>query len=456
MVAGQRDRRLTVATGLVAVAVAIAFADSSVVVLALPELYGRFHTTIEGVSWVVTAYNLAVAVVALALVFVVHRARAARVLTVGIVIFVAASLACAAAGSLSFLIAARCIQGAGAALLLAGALPVLGGLTGSPARGAAVWTFAGTLGAALGPALGGIVTQALDWRAIFAVQAPLAAAGLVAVLVARTPGTLEEGWRPSLRRTVPANVCLGLLFGALVGVLFLAVLLVIEVWGYSPLGGAVIVSALPAATLAVRPLSRRLAGTVAICGGSALLALGLVALALLPSSTVAYVVLALVFCGAGLGLAVPLLSADALDLGAGATRSGTLTVGIRHLGLVLALAVIAPLLARDLPTAGHHATLQATAVLLDAPVPITKKIPIALGVAREFDRARAGQVPDLAGPFDEHGAGSDAELRQTRDRLVGTVEETITRAFRPAFLFSAALAAAALVLAALVRRRERT
>ena len=61
MVAGQRDRSLTVATGLVAVAVAIAFADSSVVVLALPELYGRFHTTIEGVSWVVTAYNVAVA-----------------------------------------------------------------------------------------------------------------------------------------------------------------------------------------------------------------------------------------------------------------------------------------------------------------------------------------------------------------------------------------------------------
>jgi len=49
-------------------AVAVAFADSSIVVLALPELYARFNTTIEGVSWVVTAYNLAVAVTALALV----------------------------------------------------------------------------------------------------------------------------------------------------------------------------------------------------------------------------------------------------------------------------------------------------------------------------------------------------------------------------------------------------
>src|SRR5581483_8195151 len=113
-------------------------------------------------------------------------------------------------------------QGAGAALLLAGALPVLGDLTGARARGAAWWTFAGTLGAALGPALGGVVTQELDWRAVFAVQAPLAGAGLVAALFAHSGETLEEGWRPSLAPTVPPNICLGLLFGALAGVLFLA------------------------------------------------------------------------------------------------------------------------------------------------------------------------------------------------------------------------------------------
>jgi MFS family permease len=446
-------RRTTLLTASLAVAVAIAFADSSVVVLALPDLYGRFHTTIESVSWVVTAYNLAVAIVALLLVFVVHRARAGRVLAAGLVVFIVASATCAAAGSLSFLVAARCVQGAGAALLLAGALPVLGVLAGSAERGAAVWTLAGTFGAALGPALGGVVTQVLDWRAIFAVQAPLAAAGLIVALIARTDASLEEGWRPSLSRAVPANVCLGLLFGALVGVLFLSVLLVITVWGYEPIAGAAIVSTLPAATLAARPLARALSPPLAVGGGGALLALGLVALALLPSSTVVYVVVALGLCGAGLGLAVPLLSERALDLAGGVTRSGTLTVGIRHLGLVLALAVIAPILAGDLPPAGHRATLRATAVLLDAPVPLETKIPVAVQVAREFERARAGQVPDLAGPFDAHGARSDPVLAATRDRLVSTVEETITRAFRPAFLFSAALAAAAVVVAAAVRRR---
>jgi Major Facilitator Superfamily len=439
------QRRPAVAVGLVAAVVAIAFADSSIVVLALPQLYGRFDASIEGVAWVLTSYNLAVAVAALALVVFVHRLRAARVLAAGLVLFLGASLACSAAGNLPFLIGARCVQGAGAALLLAGSLPVLVALTGSTAAGAAVWTVAGTFGAALGPALGGVLTQAFDWRAIFVAPVPVAGAALLVALAAPT-GELEEGWRPGLRRTIPANACLGLLFGALVGVLFLAVLLVIEVWGYTPLGGAAIVSALPAATLAVRGLHPRLTARAAITGGAALVALGLVALALLPSATIAYMILAMCFCGAGLGLVVPPLSAAA-------TRNGPLTIGIRHLGLVLALAVIAPLLAHDLPAAGHRATLRATAVLLDAPVPVTEKVPVALAAAKEFDRAQDGQVPDLSGPFDEHGAQSDPALRSARNRLIATVEQTITRAFRRSFLFSALLAAAAGVLAVLLGRR---
>src|SRR6476469_4803209 len=230
------DRR-TLLIWFVAVAVAVAFADSSIVVLALPELYGRFDTTIEGVSWVVTAYNASVAVVALALVFVVHRWRATRVVAGGLVVFIVASLVCASAGSLELLIAARCVQGAGAALLLAGALPLLVALTGSTTRGSAIWTVAGTFGAALGPALGGVVTQVFDWRAIFAVQAPLAALALVAAAAAPAAPPLEGGWRPALARKIAAIPCHGLLFGALVGVLLLSVLLVITFRGYSPIGG---------------------------------------------------------------------------------------------------------------------------------------------------------------------------------------------------------------------------
>ena len=438
---------------LVAAAVAIAFADSSIVVLALPELYGRFNTTIEGVAWVVTAYNVAVAVTALGLILFVHRINAARVLGAGLVVFLGASIACAAAGSLPFLIGMRSVQGVGAALLLAGSLPVLGALTGSSAAGASLWTLAGTFGAALGPALGGVLTQAFDWRAIFIAQAPLAALGLLATLRSHPHVVAEEGWSSSLRRTLPANLCLGLLFGALVGALFLAVLLVITVWGYSPIGGAAIVSALPAAALAVRPLERRLPRIAAVCGGAALLAGGLLGLALLPSASAVLAVYALALCGAGLGLAVPLLSQAALDLRAGLARSGTLTVGVRHLGLVLALASIAPLLASQVPKAGDKALLKATAVLLDSPAGLDKKVPVALDLRSAFAKAREGETPDLSEPFNAHGARDDPALASTRDDLVGTIEATITRAFRPAFLLSAGFAALALLAAVVFRRR---
>ena len=425
-------------------AVAVAFADSSIVVLALPELYGRFDTTIQGISWVVTAYNAAVAVTAIALVLFVHRLNAGAVLGTGLGIFLAASIACAAAQSLGFLVGARAVQGTGAALLLAGSLPMLG-----PRR----WTAAGTFGLALGPALGGVLTQAFDWRAIFIVQAPIAGLALVAVIRAHAHVEAEEGWKPSLARTLPANACLGLLFGALVGALFLAVLLVISVWGYSPIGGAAVVSVLPAAALAARPLERRLPRLTAVCGGAALLALGLAGLALLPSARVGLMIWALLLCGTGLGLAVPVLSNLTLDPGAGLTRSGTLTVGARHLGLVLALALIAPLLASKIPPAGDRALLRGTAVLLDAPIGLDKKVPVALDLRGAFARTQAGETPDLAAPFNAHGARHDASLASARDRLTGAIKATITRASRSSFFVCAALAALALLLAALFRRR---
>ena len=443
-----------VSIAVVVAAIGIAFADSSVVVLALPDLYEHLHTTIVGVSWVITAYNASVAVVALALVLVIRRASAVWLFAAGLVIFAAASTACALSNELSALVVARCIQGAGGALLLAGSLPVLARLSGSSRRGAEIWTVAGLIGASLGPALGGLVTQLFDWRAIFVVQVPLALVGLLALLGHRQAAVVEEEReRSPARRTIYANVSLGLLFGALVGVLFLAILLVILVWGYSPIGGAAVVSVLPLATVASRPLQRRLGRPVAACAGSALVALGLLALAVLPSSSLGYAMPALVICGAGLGLAVPVLSAAALDLGAGLARSGTLTIGVRHLGLVLALAVIAPILAAELPSTGDRVTLQATAVLLDAPIGLRTKVPVAVGVAAELQHARAGEIPDLGRPFDQHGAQHDSAVAAARDELVATVEETITRAFRVPFLFAAALAAASLVLGITLGRR---
>ncbi len=447
------DRRTRVLTMALAAGVAVAFADSSIVVLALPDLYGEFDTTLVGVSWVITSYNLVVAVAALCLVPFARRLRPRPTGIVGIGLFAAGSAGCAAAWSLDVLIGFRCLQGLGGALLLAASLRGLAAFAGTPARGAAVWTLAGTIGAAAGPALGGVLTQLFDWRAIFVVQVPLALVAIAAMADDRVrslpPEPRDTAARP---HALAADTGLGLVFGALVGALFLSVLLVITVWSLDPVAGALVVSALPAAALAVRPLERRLDGRTAALGGAALLAGGLVSLALLPRISNLLVALALAFCGAGLGLAVPALTAVALDPEGRATRSGLITVGARHAGLVLALALVAPLLSETLGSSDDKALLAGAQVVLEGNADLRQKVPIALDLRDALDEAKKGEIPDLAKPFDDRGAASDSGLREMRDDLITTLESVVTRGFRSSFALSALLALLALAPASRLRR----
>ena len=180
-------------------AVALAFADSSIVVLALPDLLRYFDTSIEGVSLVITAYNVAV-VVATPLVLVFVRTRDSRIgLHAGLALFAAGSAGCALAGSLELLVALRIVQALGGALLLASALPMLG---------ARRWSLAAAVGAALGPAAGGLLTEAFDWRAIFAFQAPVALAALAAGWRAPAPGGgLRTLAAPATSARTPRSRC---------------------------------------------------------------------------------------------------------------------------------------------------------------------------------------------------------------------------------------------------------
>jgi predicted MFS family arabinose efflux permease len=422
-------------------------------VLALPDLYSEYDTTLVGVSWVITSYNLVVALAALALVPFARRLRPRPTGIVGVALFAGGSAGCAGAWSLDALIAFRCVQGLGGALLLAASLRALAAFCGSPSRGAAVWTTAGTIGAAAGPALGGVLTQLFDWRAIFAVQVPLALVALAAIVDDRVRDVLSDPkGAPGRPHALAADASLGLVFGALVGALFLSVLLVITVWSLDPVVGAVVVSALPAATLAVRPLTRRLDPRTAALGGAALLAGGLVALALLPRISNVLVALALAFCGAGLGLAVPALTRVALDAEGRATRSSLMTVGARHAGLVLALALVAPLLSETLASSDDKALLAGAQVVLEGDADLRLKVPIALDLRDALDEAKRGEIPDLARPFDERGADEDSGLREMRDDLITTLESVVTRGFRSSFALSALLALVALAPASRLRR----
>src|SRR5262249_32122380 len=236
------------------------------------------------------------------------------------------------------------------------------------------------------------------------------------------------------------------------GALFLSVLLVITVWGLEPIVGAIVVSALPVAALAVRPLAPALTLRLAVGGGALLLAAGLVVLALLPRVSNGPVAIALAFCGVGFGLAVPTLTRAALDPEAAPARSGTLTIGARHAGLVVGLALIAPLLTSALEDGGRRALLGGTKVILNGDVGLTDKVPIALDLRDALENAPKGKVPDLLKPFNDRGAKPGNSLGRLRDELISTLESAITRSFRSSFTLSALLAVLTLVPLRWLRR----
>ena len=106
---------------LLALGVGLALADSSVVTLALPEILGEFDVAITTVAWVLTSFNLVLAVVAVPAAYVSRR-RPREAFIVGVVVFATASLACGLAPSFEVLVGSRCVQALGAALLVTAAL----------------------------------------------------------------------------------------------------------------------------------------------------------------------------------------------------------------------------------------------------------------------------------------------------------------------------------------------
>ncbi|HEY3485045.1 MAG TPA: MFS transporter, partial [Ilumatobacteraceae bacterium] len=152
--AARRDNRI--AAVVIAVAVTLAFADVSIVALAIPDLYVEFGASIPAVSWVLTGYALSVAIAGFAGVLLLRRASGRLITAVGAAIFGVASAFAGFAPNLGVLLVARVVQGVGGAALVAGAFAVLAPLIGDKERAAHWWAIAGTVGTAIGPAVGGL------------------------------------------------------------------------------------------------------------------------------------------------------------------------------------------------------------------------------------------------------------------------------------------------------------
>jgi len=158
--------------------------DATVVGIALPVIGKDFHATVAGLQWVVTAYTLSLAGLLLLGGSLGDRLGRRKVFLIGVEGFAAMSMLCAIAPSIEFLIAARVLQGAAAALLTPGSLAILEASFRAEDRSRAIgaWTAFGGIAGALGPFIGGWLIVAVSWRLIFLLNLPLAAVVLIATL----------------------------------------------------------------------------------------------------------------------------------------------------------------------------------------------------------------------------------------------------------------------------------
>jgi MFS family permease len=420
---------------LLVVATALAFADSSIVVLAVPEIVDDFDVGVNSASWVITAYNLAVVVAGLVLLRLVRRFSPTTLAALGMIVFGAASAICAVAPNLAVLVTLRAVQGVGAAALLVAALPLLE----RPGRGAESWLLAATIGTAAGPALGGLLTEFFSWRSIFVVQIPVLALGIVALAsagAAAVPAPTVERLMPE-RRTGYALASLAALSASLVGALFLIIILLIAGLRWSPLPASLVATTLPVLALLAHRLTKQLPEVIAAVAGCLLVAGGLATLGLLPGPETALVIAGLALCGIGLGLASHPLGDRALGRSP-SLAAGTRTVVARHAGLVIALLVVTPLLVHSFDGLRSDAEEVVGKTVLEAPIGLTTKIPLLIDLSQGASASQAAP-PDVDAIFAGHGDG-DPAVAQLKDDFTSQMDELVVRTFRPALLATAVFA----------------
>ena len=208
-------RRRMVLAGCV-LASSMAFIDGTALTVALPKLRAAVDADLTSVQWVLNGYALALASLTLiggAFADVYGRAR---MLSAGSLLFGVASICCALAPSIVWLIAARVLQGIAAALMTPASLALIGATypKGERNRAIGVWAAASALTTAAGPVLGGWLTETYGWQAVFWINPPLAAIS-VALLWAFAPTDTLEPRRFDLPGAAIIAMALGALAWAL-------------------------------------------------------------------------------------------------------------------------------------------------------------------------------------------------------------------------------------------------
>jgi EmrB/QacA subfamily drug resistance transporter len=176
------NRHLGWVVALTSTAYFMVVLDSVVVITALPRMQHDLHVSLSSLQWTLNAYGIAFAAGIITAAALGDRFGRRKVFTVGLAVFTLASVACALSSNLSELIAARTVQGLGGAVVLPLSLTILTAAFPVQRRGMIVGVYGGLAGlaVALGPIVGGAVTQSIDWHWIFWINVPI---GVVAVLL---------------------------------------------------------------------------------------------------------------------------------------------------------------------------------------------------------------------------------------------------------------------------------
>src|SRR5882757_8441036 len=218
-------KRFNLATALTLIAaylgLFVGLIDANAINLALPAIRNNLGGGISGAQWTIDAYNITFAAVLLTAGSLGDRFGRRTLLRLGLVTFIAASLVCAAAPSLPLLLAARAVQGVGAAVMLPQGLAITAAAFPNPierARATAAWAMAAALSTAIGPILGGVLTDTVGWRYIFWLNVPV---GLLALVMTRL-------YLPESRDDEAARVDVG---GQTLAMLSLATLTIVLVEG---------------------------------------------------------------------------------------------------------------------------------------------------------------------------------------------------------------------------------
>jgi EmrB/QacA subfamily drug resistance transporter len=187
------DNRKWWTLGAMCFALFMIMLDNTVVNVALPSIQRSLHTTLGNLEWTVNAYTLTFGVLLVTGGRMGDIFGRRRMFLSGVVLFAVSSAAIGLAPSDSLLIAGRAIQGVGAAFMMPATLSIITNTFPAAERGRAIGTWAGVsaLALALGPVVGGALTQYVSWRAIFFINVPVAV-GAVAVTLFATHESRDE------------------------------------------------------------------------------------------------------------------------------------------------------------------------------------------------------------------------------------------------------------------------